>query len=123
MEQVLTNLLSNAIKYGAGQPILVSVEDRGDTVRLSVSDRGIGISEHDLARVFERYQRAAAARHHGGLGLGLFIARQIVDAHGGSIVAHSTPGEGAIFAVDLPRALPKHTHTLDAGEPARRLLS
>jgi signal transduction histidine kinase len=123
LEQVLTNLLSNAVKYGAGQPIVVSLEDQGQSVRLSVADRGIGIPEDDLARVFERYQRAASARHYGGLGLGLFIARQIVDAHGGSITAESAPGQGTVFVVELPRNSHERELGADTGHDLRRLMS
>jgi PAS domain S-box-containing protein len=123
LEQVLTNLLSNAVKYGGGQPIVVSLEDQGQSVRLSVADRGIGIPEDDLARVFERYQRAASARHYGGLGLGLFIARQIVDAHGGSITAESAPGQGTVFVVELPRNGHERELGVDTGHDLRRLMS
>ena len=103
VSQILTNVLSNAVKYGAGKPIRVSVEASDDSVRLSVEDRGIGIPEEDLGRVFERYQRAASARHYSGLGLGLFIARQIVEAHGGLIGVRSVRGQGTVFSVELPR--------------------
>jgi signal transduction histidine kinase len=112
IEQVLTNLVSNALKYGAGQPVLLSVEPGPDSVRLRVQDHGIGIPEEDQSRVFERYQRSSSARHFGGLGLGLFIARQIVEAHGGTISLHSRRGEGTVFSVELPRAA---HDALDAG--------
>ena len=72
--------------------------------RLAVRDRGIGIAPADQARIFERFERAASARHYGGLGLGLWIARQVVDAHGGRIRVDSAPGAGSTFTVELPIA-------------------
>ncbi|MBI2894789.1 MAG: response regulator [Deltaproteobacteria bacterium] len=103
VEQVLSNLLSNAVKYGPGRPIDVALEADGAVARLSVRDRGIGISPEDVARVFERFERAVSARHFGGLGLGLYITRQIVEAHGGHVHVDSTPSEGSTFIVELPR--------------------
>lgn len=106
LEQVVTNLLGNAIKYGAGQSIEVSVEgDRGDGVaRLSVTDHGIGIAPADQERIFERFGRATAPEFYGGLGLGLFITRQIVEAHHGRIRVTSAPERGSTFTVELPRS-------------------
>jgi signal transduction histidine kinase len=101
VEQVVTNLLSNAIKYAPGQPIHIEVR-AGEPTRLVVEDHGIGIAEEDLGRIFGRFERAAPTRHYGGLGMGLFIAKQIVQAHGGSIEAASSPGKGARFTVELP---------------------
>ena len=104
LEQVVTNLLSNALKFGAGKPIRVSVEPLPERARLTVADEGIGIEPDRLHRIFERFERAVSATHYGGLGLGLYIAREIVVAHGGSITVDSTPGMGAVFIVELPRA-------------------
>ena len=103
LEQVVTNLLSNAIKYAPGSPIEIRVEG-GPPARVSVQDHGIGIAPEDLTRIFGRFERAAPTRHYGGLGMGLFIAQQIVEAHGGSIAAASSPGQGARFTVELPPA-------------------
>ena len=103
LEQVVVNVFSNAVKYGAGKPISVSLEAGPDRVRLSIADQGIGISEEDAARVFGRFQRAASIRHYGGMGLGLYISRHIVEAHGGTITVQSTPGVGSTFLIDLPR--------------------
>ncbi|QRN95321.1 PAS domain-containing protein [Archangium violaceum] len=103
LEQVLTNLLSNAIKYGAGKPIHVLVEHGDDRARLQVRDEGIGIQPEALGRIFNRFERAVSERHYGGLGLGLYVTRQIIDAMGGTVRAESTPGQGATFTVDLPR--------------------
>jgi PAS domain S-box-containing protein len=104
VEQVLTNLLGNALKYGAGHPIEIDVgEDLArDAATVTVRDHGIGIAPDDLPRIFDRFERAAPARHYGGLGLGLYIAREIVQAHGGWIRADSVPGDGATFTVGLP---------------------
>ena len=103
VEQIVSNLLSNAIKYGAGKPIELRTELRDERVRISVTDRGIGIARDDLTRIFGRFERAVSLRHYGGLGLGLFIARQFVEAHGGTIVAESEPGAGSTFTAVLPR--------------------
>jgi len=104
LEQVLVNLLSNAVKYGAGRPISVRTERAGERVRISVTDEGIGIAEADLPRIFTRFQRAAPVRNYGGLGLGLYIAKHIVEAHGGRVEVSSRPGQGSTFLVDLPVA-------------------
>lgn len=105
LEQVVTNLLANALKYGAGQPVALSVT-RGlaDSVLLSVTDHGIGIDPAAQARIFQRFERAVSADHFGGLGLGLWITHQLVEAHGGSIRVQSQPGAGATFTVALPLA-------------------
>ncbi|HTJ46749.1 MAG TPA: ATP-binding protein [Kofleriaceae bacterium] len=104
VEQVVTNLLANALKYGAGHPIEIDVSADPDTAILTVRDHGIGIATDDLPRIFDRFERAAPAHHYGGLGLGLYIAREIVHAHGGWIRAASWPEQGATFTVELPRA-------------------
>jgi PAS domain S-box-containing protein len=102
IEEVLVNLLSNAVKYGAGKPIVVTLDAASDTVRLAVADQGIGIAPEDVGRIFGRFQRAAPIRNYGGMGLGLFITRHIVEAHGGTISVVSKVGEGATFVVELP---------------------
>jgi signal transduction histidine kinase len=103
IEQVITNLLANAAKFGQGKPISLHVDPEGPRARIRVVDRGIGISAEDQARVFDRFERAVPAQHFGGLGLGLYIARQIVDAHEGEIRVESRPGAGTTFTVLLPR--------------------
>jgi len=102
MDQVLSNLLGNALKYGAGAPIHVSARRDGERARLIVRDHGIGIAESERERIFERFERAVSSKHYGGLGLGLYIVRRVVDAHGGEIRCESTPGAGATFTVALP---------------------
>lgn len=102
LEQVFVNLISNALKYGAGKPIRIDVAKVDDSVEVSVHDQGIGIAEADLKRLFQRFERAASSRHFGGLGLGLYITRQIVEAHGGTIRISSSPGEGTKVTVRLP---------------------
>jgi PAS domain S-box-containing protein len=100
--QVVTNLLSNAMKYGQGKPIEIAVEGDGERVRLSVRDHGIGLGPEAQRRLFQRFERAASSRNYGGLGLGLYIARRIAEAHGGTVGVQSTPGEGSTFTLELP---------------------
>ncbi|MFT3764409.1 MAG: GAF domain-containing protein [Minicystis sp.] len=105
VEQVAMILLANAMKYGANKPIRVGVEQQGAAVDLWVEDQGAGISSDDQRRIFDRFERVVPVRHHDcGLGLGLYIARHIVLAHGGTIRVESEPGHGARFVVRLPLA-------------------
>jgi signal transduction histidine kinase len=102
LEQVLHNLLGNALKFGGGQPIGVSVAARPEGVVLRVEDHGIGIDPADQQRIFECFARAVPDRQYMGLGLGLWLVREIVSAHGGRVEVHSSPGQGATFEVWLP---------------------
>ncbi|WNZ62189.1 HAMP domain-containing sensor histidine kinase [Myxococcus sp. MxC21-1] len=102
LEQVLVNLLTNAAKYGAGRPVTVEVEAVGPVARLSVRDEGIGVSPEEQERIFEQFERSASVQHFKGLGLGLWITKRIVEAHGGSIRLASEPGKGSTFTVELP---------------------
>jgi signal transduction histidine kinase len=104
LEQVLDNLLSNAVRYGAGGPIEVSATGTAESVEVRVSDNGIGISEQDQRRIFERFGRGSGNRGNGGFGVGLWLARELVHAMGGEIACESRPGKGATFEVRLPRA-------------------
>ncbi|KFE67932.1 CHASE domain-containing protein [Hyalangium minutum] len=103
LEQVAENLLTNAIKYGAGKPIHVRLEASPERIAFTVKDEGIGIAPENQARIFERFERAVSERNYGGLGLGLYITRTIVEALGGTIRVKSEPGQGACFTVELPR--------------------
>jgi signal transduction histidine kinase len=102
LEDVLDRLLANAIKYGPGQPVEIRVERRRTGARISVTDQGIGIAPADQAHIFERFGRAGPVRNYGGLGLGLWIARAVIEAHGGTLMVTSALGQGATFAIDLP---------------------
>lgn len=101
-EQVVDNLLSNAIKYGSGKPIRLKALSRGGRVTLTVQDHGIGIPEEAHERIFNRFERAVPVTHISGFGLGLYIAKRIIAAHGGKIWVRSEPGKGATFVVELP---------------------
>jgi predicted ATPase/signal transduction histidine kinase len=109
MEQVVSNLLWNALKFGAGRSIEIVVGNTGQVARLSVSDHGIGIDPTQQEYIFDRFARAVSAAHYGGVGLGLFICREIVSAHGGTIRVHSRLGEGATFVVEMPLMAPQQS--------------
>ncbi|WP_375769037.1 MEDS domain-containing protein [Archangium gephyra] len=106
LEQVMTNLLSNALKYGAGKPVHVAVRGEPERAVLVVRDEGIGIEPEHLERIFGKFERAVSGRHYGGLGLGLYITRQIVQALEGTIEVESELGHGSTFRVVLPRRTP-----------------
>lgn len=103
IDQVMTNLVDNALKYGRGRPVEVDVRAGPGVCILRVVDHGIGIAESDCARIFDRFARGVSTRQYGGFGLGLWIVRQIVEAHGGRIEVSSTLGAGTAFTVTLPR--------------------
>jgi signal transduction histidine kinase len=102
METIVTNIVSNAIKFGTGRPVSVTVRRVGDLARLSVVDRGIGIPLKEQQRIFEKFECAVPRQHYGGFGFGLWIVRQLVAAHGGTIQVESAEGQGSTFTVDLP---------------------
>jgi len=107
LEQVLGNLLENAVKYSPdGSEIVIGVEDKGDQLVTSVRDRGIGIPADELAQVFERFHRGrqVSSTNYGGLGLGLYITKQIIERHGGTIWVESAEGVGTTFHFSLPVA-------------------
>ena len=107
MRQVIDNLMSNAIKYSPDtSPVQVRVEASDGTVHTLVADEGIGIPADELPRLFERFHRArnVSSRYYGGLGLGLYISRAIVEAHGGNISVETQEGRGSTFRIDLPLA-------------------
>ena len=104
IEQVAVNLLTNALRYGSGKPVEVSLSPAPDGAHIEVRDHGIGISQEDQKRIFRQFERAGGGRSADGLGLGLFITQQLVEAHGGSIKVYSEPGNGSVFILHLPHA-------------------
>jgi signal transduction histidine kinase len=106
MAGVLNKLLDNALKYGKGLPIQVKLFKKKNKITLSVKDHGQGISDEDQTRIFHRFQRAVAASEVSGLGLGLYIAREITEAHGGKIFVKSELGVGSTFSVQFKLAGP-----------------
>jgi signal transduction histidine kinase len=106
LEQVVTNLLANAAKHADATKVHVTVREEGPSATLTVRDDGRGIAEADQERVFDRFVQATPHADAGGFGLGLWIVRQIAEAHGGSVTLESKPGAGATFMVTLPRRLP-----------------
>jgi len=108
VEQVITNLLTNALRYGQGKPVAVAVGRREDENEafVSVRDQGMGIAAADQERIFEQFERTEGAAQVAGLGLGLYIARQIAQAHQGRLEVRSAPNEGAEFILSLPLPAP-----------------
>ncbi|MBF5043549.1 PAS domain S-box protein [Aggregicoccus sp. 17bor-14] len=102
LDRVVTNLLSNALKFGRGAPVQVGLSVDGALARLSVQDGGCGIPPEAQERIFHRFERVTGERAQAGFGLGLYIVRELVEAHGGSIRVASEPGRGARFTVELP---------------------
>jgi two-component system, sensor histidine kinase len=100
--QVMSNLLSNALKYGQGKPIEIFLTGRDHQVEIRVCDQGIGIPADKQNFIFERFERAVSGGGISGLGLGLYITRQIIEAHGGTISVVSSVGNGSEFKVILP---------------------
>lgn len=116
LRQVVCNLLENALKYSSDDsPIDVEIRSLGDRLCIAVTDRGIGVPESELGQIFGRFSRASNARKLGipGSGFGLYLARQIVELHGGTLTATSVEGEGSTFTVDIPvELLPAPEHTI-----------
>ncbi len=107
VQQVVTNVLANAIRYAPGSPIEIGLSRREDHLRIVIADHGPGIPEEYRARVFDRFARIDSATRQGGFGLGLWIAREIVLAHQGSISIDSPAGRGSTFAIELPLTPPE----------------
>jgi signal transduction histidine kinase len=103
VDQVLTNLVSNAIRYGRGRPITVGAASDEKQARVWVADHGIGILPEHHTRIFQRFERVAPSTNYAGLGLGLWISRQLVEAMGGTISVRSAVDAGSIFTVEIPR--------------------
>jgi signal transduction histidine kinase len=102
VEQIIGNVVSNAIKYGDGKPVHISLTREGERARLEVKDHGIGISAEDQARIFGRFEQVITGQHRTGFGVGLWLARALIEAHRGSIAVKSAPGAGTVFTVWLP---------------------
>lgn len=102
IEQVVTNLIANALKFGAGATVDVAVTQTDSRCELSVRDHGIGIAPERVPHIFDRFERGVPTSQFGGLGLGLFVVRELVHAHGGAVRVRSAIGEGATFVVELP---------------------
>ena len=103
IEQVITNILSNALRYGKGRPVKVDLRESGDAMTISVTDNGIGIPDTFKDKIFSRFQRAVPASEVSGLGLGLYISKQIVEAHQGKISVDSELHKGSCFTVQIPK--------------------
>jgi len=102
MEQVFTNFLTNAGKYAPGKPVVIRVEPLPNDLKIDVQDFGPGISTEDCELIFEPFERAKATGDGKGLGLGLYICRRIVEAHGGKLEARSVPRQGLTFRMEFP---------------------
>lgn len=102
VEQIVSNLVSNAIKYGAGQPVEICLRTGGDEVELRVRDQGVGISDADQQRIFDRFEQVMSGERRAGFGIGLWLVRSVVEAHGGRLDIASTLGVGSTFSVRLP---------------------
>jgi PAS domain S-box-containing protein len=102
IDQMVTNLVSNSIRYAAGSPIAITVERQADDAVIEVRDQGPGLPDGQIARMFERFERGTSMRHYAGLGLGLYVVRQITEAHGGQVTAENAAAGGACFTVRLP---------------------
>jgi len=105
VEQIVQNLLSNALKFGSGRPVLVTVGPVPGGVRLTVRDQGVGIHAADRERIFKRSVRAPASAS-GGLGLGLWLVKELAEAHGGKVAVRSRPRKGSTFTVTLRPLMP-----------------
>ncbi len=103
VEQVVVNLITNALRYGGGKPVDVRLHADSQTARIEVIDQGPGIPQEVLPKIFEPFERGKMDTVPAGLGLGLFISRQLAEAHGGALTARSKPGEGSTFIFTLPR--------------------
>ncbi|RME89047.1 MAG: hypothetical protein D6770_05500 [Anaerolineae bacterium] len=102
LSQVFENLFSNALKYAPGSPITITLRRRGDALRIAFGDRGPGVPPEHLPHIFDRFYRVPGRARRPGAGLGLYICKQIIQAHHGKIWAESTPGQGTTFFIELP---------------------
>ena len=102
IESVIENLLTNAFKYGLGRPVEIMARKYEGSVFITVKDSGIGISEEGQKKLFQKFERAVSIQKYSGLGLGLYIAKEVIEAHGGTIWLESQPGQGSTFHISLP---------------------
>lgn len=102
LEQVFCNLISNAMKYGLGNPISITFKKLNDKIHFEITDHGIGIAKEDFAKLFKRFERVSSIEYYGGLGLGLYISKNIVEAHGGQLTVDSEEGKWTTFTVEFP---------------------
>jgi signal transduction histidine kinase len=105
LEEAMSNIIANAIKYGAGRPIEIELKGVDAKAVILIEDRGIGIPQEDLGKIFGRFERSKISGNYGGLGLGLYIAHQIIEQHRGSIIAENRAGGGMRFLIELPRVV------------------
>jgi len=104
IEQIIANLITNALRYGGAKPVIISISTAGDKVEIHVQDQGRGIPASEHQRIFEKFERLGNNEVREGLGMGLYIARQLAQAHGGDLGVSSKPGEGSRFTLQLPLA-------------------
>jgi signal transduction histidine kinase len=102
LEQIVINLLTNALRYGGSEPVTLTLRRHEQLAEIVVRDRGVGISPEDQKRIFNPFERAGTKDVRDGLGLGLYIARQLAESHGGTLDVESAPNEGAAFKLVLP---------------------
>ena len=119
LEQVIGNLLSNAIKYGGGKPVVVRVQSEGEIAVVEVEDKGVGIAWEDQERIFGQFERASRGHKKASLGLGLYIVRSLVQAHGGSVCLKSEPGRGTTFRVEIPHNSRSDAESVIPGQDGR----
>ncbi len=108
IDQAVSSVISNAVKYGLRKPVTVVVSVEGRKACVAVQDQGVGIAPGDSERIFERFERAVSQSNTEGLGLGLWIAKRVVEAHGGLIIAEGQGGQGAVFTIQLPLSREQH---------------
>ena len=120
VEQIVTNLLSNALKFGQGRTVRLIVREAAAGVSIAVRDQGAGIGSSDRLRIFNRYEHAPAT-HGGGMGLGLWLVRELVMAHGGRVTVQSRKGRGTTFTVLLREQQPMSMLGGERNGPGRRL--
>ena len=102
VEQIIINLLTNALRYGGSKPVTITLAQHDCRARIVVRDQGVGIPVEDQGRIFDPFERAGTKDVREGLGLGLYIARQLAESHGGTLEVDSVPEQGAAFSLTLP---------------------